>query len=86
MGDMADYYREQSVEDEAEELEFDRALEEARENGFRDCEDLVIAWLERKAAEKPAGQGRGRMSFELRSAALAIRLGEHRQAQDGEGK
>ncbi len=75
--------------------EWDR-LAESRENvllaGFRDCEELVISFLQREAdkakdriARSVAESGRSDFSvaeFVLRSAALAIRLGQYKESTE----
>lgn len=54
-------------------------LEEARLEGFRDCEELVIAWLERTAAAHPARH------YPALALALAVRMGEHKKEGGGVG-
>ena len=58
--------------------------ERARLQGFQDCEDLVVAWLERKAGAQGTFLFSDRqIAVALRSAALAIKLGQHRTSEDG---
>lgn len=61
-------------------------VEDARLEGFADCEELVAAMLERMADAGENIQGwkpeaRDLRARTLREAALAVRLGQHRSAE-----
>lgn len=56
-----------------------KKIDEARSEGFADCEKLIAQWLESKAAIEERGESDSKVMLTLRSAALAIRLGQYRR-------